>query len=729
MNLEIEDTNVDRPDKPVESKGYPRVDQMDCDFVNNRWRYLLECGHTDYVRAATRCDRMYSGTSGDLTDPGQWELDDWLQMVNDDRKPVEQNEIKPMVNSAIGYQISNRMDVQVLPRGMGADEQTAKVMGKIIKQVLDNNSYHWVETNMFADGMIRQRGFVDIRMSFDENIFGEIKITELDSADVIPDDMGRTYEPERGWRDVVISRWLCLDDIEADYGPEARELVKVLEHTSEDNIRSDEVHRVRSRFGRDSIMAGALYWYDGDDGLRYYNVIDRQKYSYETVKCAIYPTGDIRPIGNETPEKMAALEQAGAWVTERKVKIVRWFVATANVVLFDDISPYRYFTIVPYFPYFRNGVTRGIVDAAIGPQEGLNKALSTTQHIANSVANTGWIAEMNSLSIPDDQFRAEAAKNGVTLFVKPDAGFKPEKLPASPVPAEIINLGESYRGAMSRVTGMDESLTAAGPVGDESGIHYQARNYAAQQKLGMPLDNLGRTRHMVGRRVISLIQDFMTAPQIFRITEDDEYGKPRIEQLPLNQPQPDGSYMNDMTLGEYDLVISEQPMQITFDNSQFKQVETLVAMGYPIPPEYALRYSNLADKGEIAEAIKAASQSQPDPLMDAKVELLRQQALKTGTEAVNKRIEAAYGATQAGAQIAAMPAIASIADEILQSAGFDDQNATPIIPQNGAGLADIAPAEPVPGIPVDQPTNTNPTTPANPGVGLREGIEEPGVQL
>jgi hypothetical protein len=65
---------------------------------------------------------------------------------------------------------------------------------------------------------------------------------------------------------------------------------------------------------------------------------------------------------------------------------------------------------------------------------------------------------------------------------------------------------------------------------------------------------------------------------------------------------------------------------------------------------------------------------------------------------------------------------------VLQSAGFSDQNASPIIPQsNGAGIADIAPAAPTapPGV---LPKNTNPLTPANPDVGMTRGIEAIGAQ-
>jgi len=293
------------------------------------------------------------------------------------------------------------------------------------------------------------------------------------------------------------------------------------------------------------------------------------------------------------------------------------------------------------------------------------------------------------------------------------------------------------RNSLVAATGMDQALTSAGPLNEMSGVAYQARQYAAQQKLAVPLDNLARTRHMVASRYIDLVQMFYDTPRLLRIAETDEYGNEVTTELSVNEPveTADGvDYLNDLTLGEYDLVISEQPMAITFDNSQFEQIKSLrTEFGYPVPPAFAVRYSSLADKTELGKAIEQGMATQPDPLAEAKAALAKAQAAKTEVETVAKRIESIYGATQAGAQIAAIPQVASIADEVLQSAGFDDQNASPIIPQQaiGAGLADAAPAEPTlpPGDPNGPaPENTHPLEPANPGVGLTAGIEAQGVE-
>jgi hypothetical protein len=694
-----------------------------------RAEYVRARGHHEYIARAQKCERFYLG--GGL----QWDIFTVMELAESNRKPVEDNQIKPMVNTAIGYQIANRMDISVRPRGYGADDDAAKVMGKFLKYIADDTKLHWRETEVFADGMIMERGYFDIRMSFERNAYGEVDLSVPDPIDVMPDPDARDYDPEN-WADVTIDRWMTLDQIEQAFGKAAREAVKYF-GTADQGLDDDGIQR--PRFGTGSAHDGSYMSELLGDSTVLYHIVDRQYRSYELTLCAVYPTGDIRPIPNTTPEQRNAYVAQGAVLTKRMAKRVKWCVSTRNILLFDDYSPYPWFTIVPFFPYFRRGQTRGMINDAISPQESLNKGLSQLGHILNTVANSGWIIEQNSLVDMDiDQFKSEAAKNGLVLHVKADTKHRPEKIKSSELPQGVLEYISQSRASIATATGMDQALMASGPMNEMSGVAYQARQYAAQQKLAVPLDNLGRTRHMLAQRFVDCTQLFMDAPRVIRVTEQDQYGTELTTELAVNEPvyDADGAvaeYINDLTLGEYDLVISEQPMQVTFDNSQFEQIKSLKKdFEYPVPPAFALRYSSLADRSELAKAIDAASQVQPDPEVEARVRLLSEQANKTAAETQNKRIEAVYGATQAGAQIAAIPQIASLADEILQSAGFEDQNPAPIIPQGqvGAGLTEAAPAQPLlppEGAPATG-ESTNPLTPENPAVGVNAGIEAPGVQ-
>ena len=81
-------------------------------------------------------------------------------------------------------------------------------------------------------------------------------------------------------------------------------------------------------------------------------------------------------------------------------------------------------------------------------------------------------------------------------------------------------------------------------------------------------------------------------------------------------------------------------------------------VGVAIPDTVMVQHSTLTRKDEILDQMAS---EQGDPTIAAKVELLNAQTRKTAVEAVNKSVEAMYSATQAGNQIAMLPAVAPLA--------------------------------------------------------------------
>ena len=142
---------------------------------------------------------------------------------------------------------------------------------------------------------------------------------------------------------------------------------------------------------------------------------------------------------------------------------------------------------------------------------------------------------------------------------------------------------------------------------ETSGIAIQAKQFASQQQLSVPLDNLAYTRQLLAKRILKLMQRYYDTHRIFRITETDPMtGKPKEELLEINKFDPaTGGYINDVTIGTYDVVITEQPMQVTFQNSQFQQALEMRKAGISIPDQQVVRYSNLADKHDILASMQS----------------------------------------------------------------------------------------------------------------------------
>lgn len=698
----------------------------------SRYQYGITRGHNTYIADARECEGFYLGGGR------QWTREDKLALDAAGKPALEFNQIKNKLNSAMGYQIGNRMDIGFRPRSGPSDQETATTLSKLAMQVADINKLNWKETQVFSDGAIQQRGYFDIRMSYDRTILGEIDIDVLDPLDVIPDPDAKDYDPDN-WADVIVIRWLTLIEIEELYGTKT---ANDLDNESGDVVDGgDKSITRRNSFGGEDNDFDPIIYSDKDDDCKRYCVIDRQFWQMDKADCIITVTGDIRVITDMKPQAIEEMVAAGGIRQKRRVRRVRWAVSTQEKALHDDWSPFDHFTVVPFFPTFRRGHTRGLVDDAIGPQKLLNKSMSQFLHTLNTTSNSGWMTVAGTLAnMRDDEVADRGSQTGLHMVIKKGTAEvdKPKKIEPNQVPTGLDRLVDRASSLLEQSTGINEAMS--GKQGNEvSGIAIQTRQYAAQQQLAVPLDNLARTRAMLADRILEMIQKFYDQPRIMRITETDETGKSTTHEIPLNWTQDDERILNDLTIGEYDVIVTDAPAQITFENSQFLQAIELNEKGANIPWSFIIGYSNLANKKEVVAAMESQPAPPVDPTVQAKADLLAAQGQKTQAETakaqlstellkaqtddiradtVSKSVTAQFSAIQTAATIAATPATSSLADALLLSAGYVDHNAAPIVPQyTGTVLA--AP---------DIPHSTNPLTPAHPAVGLDAGIETPRIE-
>lgn len=677
-------------------------------------------GHDDFCKRARKCENYYLGGGRQWTDEAR------AQLEMEGRPAYEINDIMRAVNSVGGYQIANRMDIAYLPRGGGTDELLAKVFSKYAKHCLDNTGYRDHETDVFMDGLIQGRGFIDMRMDYQTNTKGEIKIVSLDSMDVGIDPDAQGYDPDT-WSDVEIARWLTLHQAEMLYGKDIKASLKEhARHCGFSDTRDYGIDLERSRFGDDNNAWGAdLSFYGNglsyriDKGLLRFQVIERQSFEFKHTLIAEYPTGDIRILEGVSREQIQAAIASGAFVTKRRIQRVRQQTCAPDTVIFNDVLPVEHFSVIPFFPFFRRGRTSGLVDNAISPQDMTNKFLSQYAAIINSTANGGWDVEEDQLiNMTPEELEDRGSATGLILVRK--AGSPPiKRIEAPQAPVGIEKMIQMGANGIERATGVNESVVGEG-AGDMSGVAIQSRQFAAQQQYAIPLWRLSQTRRMVAVRLQKLIQRYMIDERVVRITETDEYGVEQQRPLPVNQVQEDGSVLNDLTAGEYDIAVTEQPMRVTFDDTAFEQIKSMRQdMGVNIPDSVVIKNSTLQDKTEIAEQIKKAqAEVASDPVAEsvaaknmAQAKAAEEQANLNRANAVTKNTEALFSAGRVAQMVAADPSIADLADAIYLSAGGIDADAAPVVPTPAFNPAAVPP-----------PVSTNPLTPDNPQVGADVGL-------
>ena len=701
----------------------------------SRYKYCRSAGHDKYIKVAKRNEEYYLGGGK------QWTDADRRKMEADNRFIAEFNHILPVIQTAVGLQLHSRVDMDFQPRGEGADEETAEALTKVVNQVCDYIEYQRKESEMFFDGLIQQRGFLEFRVDFTHNIFGEITCNILDPLDVHIDPDAQEYDPSM-WKDVIITRWLTEDEIEQRYGAKKMEQLR----QRADAYFESDAYGERSHVGEDA--DGGTYYQDwvkeieeNQRDTRIYMVIDRQHRRFVVDEVVAYYTGEIKPIATMTEQQIAAALEMGQRTVLSHERI-RWTVTAGGVALFDDWSPYRTMTVVPYFPVFRRGQTRGMVDNLKSPQDVENKAVSLEIEIATKVANAGWKVPHGSLTnMEPEDLQKWGSKNGLVMVYDAKIG-EPTKIEQTDVPRGLSVIAEKAEMAMKTISGMNDPLQGQ-QDNAVSGRAIQSRQYMGQTQMGGHFDMLAFTRRLAARKILELVQGYYTEERVFRITEKESGDF--VEDMSINAVQEDGSILNDVTIGKYDVVITNTPTHATFNESQFAQMITMLEKGVPIPPYRIVKSSSLADKHDIAKELQQLPQ-ESDPVAEAtaedrmaSAELRRAQAEKVAAETVNAGVDALYSSVQTAGTIAQNPMVAGLADQIARSAGYTDKDSPPVFPTPGGPQGEYPVGTPAPdnqlsGNGFDLPPNTNPTTPVpvpdpgSPAVGANEGIETQRIE-
>ena len=132
----------------------------------------------------------------------------------------------------------------------------------------------------------------------------------------------------------------------------------------------------------------------------------------------------------------------GLSVVSKVIRKVRWTVTCDRIVLHDDWSPYKDFTVIPFFAYFRRGKPFGMVRNLLSPQEQLNKIASQELHIVNTTANSGWMIEAGSLvGLSPDDLEEHGAETGLVLEYQRGT-TPPAKIQPNTIPTGLDRIGQ-----------------------------------------------------------------------------------------------------------------------------------------------------------------------------------------------------------------------------------------------------------------------------------------------
>lgn len=608
----------------IQMPGKRRIPKQNAELIrliSGRWQYAFWAQQ----KWAEKAKKAY-----DYVEGRQWTDYQLAKMMQQGRVPLTLNKIAPLIRLVAGYQANNRTDIKFLPGNDGySSEQIALILSNLAKHESNRNALTWTDAEVFLDGIIGGRGWYDQRLDFEKNDFGEMKITSVDPFSVYPDPENQSYDVNEG-AFLMTSRWASIDDIEFTYGPDVADLVRPFVSIGAQSWSgflidtTNEITPVRS-FSQEEQPQDTWYRdlfqnYLLDSQRKTLRVIDTQYKVVEWGKVFIdMETGDKKPIPVDWGEEKIAKALYHAervnnplTIDYRPIKRVRWTVMVGDCIVHDCWSPYDTYTLTPYFPYFRRGITRGMTEDLIDPQDEINKRRSTQVEVITKSGNSGWMYPKGSLDqdgkVNIQQFGAMPGVN--VEYIPTQNGGKPERIAPGEYPESIARLEEKGKEDLREIAGINES--ALGELDAvQSGRAIEARQRQAVISLQMYLDNFDRTKEMQGNKFLEIFQGFYNEPRIYRIMGEDS----KQTMMAINQPDEmnPASRLNDIAVGKYSVSIDKTPLSASFANAQFEEALTILEKLGPVAgmllqtrPDLLIEMSSLPRKEEWVAALQQA---------------------------------------------------------------------------------------------------------------------------
>ncbi|WEL96978.1 portal protein [Delftia tsuruhatensis] len=436
------------------------------------------------------------------------------------------------------------------------------------------------------------------------------------------------------------------------------------------------------------------------------------------------------------------------------------------VCIHDGPTPYphQHFPYVPFWGYREDqtGMPFGLVRDMTFAQDNLNSTIAKLRWGMASVRveRTKGATEMSSAQLRQQLARPDAdivlddehmEKKGARFQVFRDFQLN----------AQHFQLMEDSRRALGRVSPVTPAMQ--GQTGTaRSGLQETTQVEQSQIGIADMMDNTKDARGMVGELLMALIIEDLGEEEQAIVIEGDVLNPPRT--VVLNKAEVDQATglqyrSNDVLRTRLKVALEDVPSTSSFRAQQLSSlseaVKSLPEHIQVVALPFLIDLMDLPRKKQVVEAIRAATGQQTPEQIEQRVQQEVQAALlkaghelkarelemkerltdaqikKVMADAVQVGVQAAFSAMQGGAQVAMNPAIAPIADAIMQGAGYQKPNPggdDPDFPVPGVAAGGPAPQSGGPGAAGDIAQvreNTSPAFPPIPQEPARgmQGIE------
>ena len=551
-----------------------------------RWIHNAEnsTAETEYRKISAEDLEFYAGR--------QDSLEVLIELEKQKRPSEVYNEVKPKIDMLVGLAAQVRNDIELVPHGV-EDEPLTELMNGVLKHFQSRLDMREKEMESFEYVAKAGRGLIELFVNTDNPFKPEIRFKFHRGHRFLIDPNFQEYDLSDA-RFVAVDLWLDEDEIKRIYPEFSGGESKAVSATRPASYpvfwdEATELYRLVQVWYR---QTEEVYWFVSPftgkpdfvrkkDWGKFLSSLEE----FNAVAVTDSPEGSIPEAGAkgvEAPTPVPGFRD-----------FIYFAIIDGAKVLSHGQSTYAH----EDYPFVFLGAYRddvhnnwfGAITMMKDPQRGLNTMRRQLVHLLQTAPKGILMHESGAvLNIEEYETRGSDPTYHMELT---QGGLGRVQFTSQPNISPIYqDLGATFVQSMKDSSGIQDSLMGIQTTSREPGVTVRLRQETGFAVLFVIFNNFTKSRKLLARKLLSLIQQYIDEPTLIRI--EGQKGMQLVEVNTQLNPQVEG--FNDITAGEYDVYV-EESIESTTMRMAVAQWLTDFAMNNPnvIPPDVILEYSNV----------------------------------------------------------------------------------------------------------------------------------------
>lgn len=437
--------------------------------------------------------------------------------------------------------------IKVLPVDSKTDRKLANIYEGLIRGIERNSAAKSAYDTAFDFALKGGFGVWRIYPKYvDDSFDQEICIARVENPFTVTFDESAKDILKRDGNGCIISERVSSDHFESLY-PDLDLQSLDLSRYDRDWITSDEI-RIAEYYKRVRTKKTLALLSDG-------RVVD-----YDSIRMIEDELANPAPETGLQPVTVVRKRQSDS-------TIIRWWKLYGGGVLEGPIDyNWKYIPVVPVYGRMSNiegkRKYRGLVRKAKDPQKAYNSAQTAAMEAVFSVPKAPYLLTPTQIQGFEAQWRMANVTNPLVLYYNADQklpnGGKPTREPMPEIPTALLALSasaadniKSATGKFSASLGEEDNASLPGAI--------RQRNTEGDISSYEFMDNLAESKRFTGEILVNMIPTVYDGERIVRILGIDD----KEDFVTINQRLPDGTLLNDMSQGRFDVAVDVGPAYTT----------------------------------------------------------------------------------------------------------------------------------------------------------------------